>query len=241
MLTLKQMTPDNINEFYQNRLDSFLQLKSHEVFINGQPFDDYCELMNVSTELPKNFRLSTLKISDETKDEFLLKKITTSNITKEGIPLTEQYFINGEIDYFLMKKKDINSMEDEAIQIDFYIDYLNKKYLEFNNSEPQQETKTDTRLLKNKYHKIFSNDLGFTLFNEWHNQHKDETKILAIYSFIYIALEKDNLVVCSQPGYINFLSQLDHPIIIDKVDSRQQGKTNKKYKLYKSNKMRFEA
>jgi len=129
------------------------------------------------------------------------------------------------------KKNNNKKVKDLKKRIDEFIFFLTK----------QPTTITQPQLEQNKYHKIFSDDLGYTLFNEWHKQHKTETKLLANFSFIYIALDKDSLVVCNQPDYIEFLSQLDPPIIIDKVDSRQQGNDNKKYKLYEANKKRLKG
>ena len=149
--------------------------------------------------------------------------------------------------YKVKIKTDLELQPDTGICKTLYnqalekIKFIEKWILENKGNIPQQETKTDNILLENKYHKIFSDDLGYTLFNEWYNQHKTESKELANFSFIYNDLNKDSLVVCSQPDYVEFLSQLNPPIIIDKVDSRQQVKGNKKFKLYNSNKKRFEA
>lgn len=166
--------------------------------------------------------------------------------------LEEEYESNQSIDFWKGFKKFIQIQEKRLyLEKDRNIIHNTLEEYLFDSQKPHKVldilswldvklmTEKDTPLLNNQYHKIFSNDLGYTLFNEWNEQHKDETNLLANYSFIYIALEKDNLVVCTQTDYVDFLSQLDKPIIIDKVDSRQQGKSNKKYKLYESNKKRY--
>lgn len=204
---LKHLTPENVDSIFQNRFDSFLQLKSNELSVDGQPFDKYCKSMDISDELPHNLKLSILRTSNETRKIFLSKKITTSNISKNGIPLTKQYFIQEEIDYFLTKKKDINAMEDEAIQIDFYLTYLSKKCLEFKNPEPQHETKTNTPTQKeNQYNEYFRGNT-FLLFKGYCDEYNIDNTCRTDLRVLYELINNDGFFVDTMElkHYLKFL------------------------------------
>lgn len=94
------------------------------------------------------------------------------------------------------------------------------------------------QLLKNSYNKIFSNDIGFTIFTEMFKCYKDEKNQLANFSFVFQSLHKDKLICCSQTSFIHFLENEPYNIFIDKIDSRQYG-TNKKTNLYNAIKTKF--
>lgn len=97
------------------------------------------------------------------------------------------------------------------------IDYL-KGLIEL---EQQVLFANQNNLVKNKYPDIFTKE-GYNLFLKLHHSYEDKDKyLLANYSYIFYALEKDKLVLCTQAEYVEFLSSLN--IHIDKVDSRQSG------------------
>jgi hypothetical protein len=89
-----------------------------------------------------------------------------------------------------------------------------------------------TSMVKNQYENIFINDKAYELFLTLHNLYKERKKYLADYSFLYQAMQKDNLVVCRGVDFKRFLSK-EFDITIEKIDSRQSG-TNPKTTLYNS-------
>ncbi len=103
--------------------------------------------------------------------------------------------------------------------------------------EPPQQTKIvnpDELLLKNKYIKIFKNDIGFTLFTKMFELYKPDNKDLANFSFLFFAMEEDFLV-CSQVDFVKFLEIEKYNVNIEKIDNRQfKWQINKKLKLYNS-------
>lgn len=109
-----------------------------------------------------------------------------------------------------------------------YLNWLNKK---------QKVVKTD-EVLKNEFDKIFKNDIGFTIFTKMFEYYKDDKNTLANFSFLFHAMEKDFLV-CSQTKFREFLRNEKYNIEIEKIDSRQSGKTNKT-KLYNSIKDKYQ-
>lgn len=123
---------------------------------------------------------------------------------------------------FENKEKDIQICEG-------YINYLKEKLINTENiisfiapKEPQ--------LLQNRYSKIFSNDIGFTIFSDMFKCYKDDKNTLANFSFLFYAMEKEFLV-CSQTDFIHFLEREQYDIFIDKIDSRQ-AENIRKLKLY---------
>lgn len=84
----------------------------------------------------------------------------------------------------------------------------------------------------NKYPEIFASDLGWALFKKLYTQYVNDQKyLLANFSFVFIALEKGGHIHCKQIKFIEFLSQ-EFDIHIPKIDSRQAGTNNPRYKLY---------
>ena len=106
---------------------------------------------------------------------------------------------------------------------------------QFTHHKPDEGKK---KLTKNKYIKVFKNDLGFNLFNEMFKCYKDEGKDNANFGFLFYAMEAEFLV-CNQTEFIDFVGNEDYKISISKIDSRQSG-SNKKLKLYNSIKLSFQ-
>ncbi|WP_053978183.1 hypothetical protein [Mangrovimonas xylaniphaga] len=81
---------------------------------------------------------------------------------------------------------------------------------------------------------IFKSEAAYILFKKLHKTYKEDTRYTtANYSFIYFAMEKDNLITERRKDYMDFLAELKPSIIIDKVCTRQSGK-NKRTAHYES-------
>lgn len=82
---------------------------------------------------------------------------------------------------------------------------------------------------KNPYPEIFKNN-GFNIFEQIHDNYKDSTNVTANYSFLYYAMEKDELIHCGGTEFIKFLAS-NYDLYIDRIDSRQSGQ-NKRTDYY---------
>ena len=153
-----------------------------------------------------------------------------------------------EFDAFEVKKIKVNNIND-AIQLlkkgnkSFDIE-LNRNNLNTKETKEPQQIETNKpdevkkELKKNKYIKIFKNDLGYNIFNKMFECYKDENKDNANFGFLFYAMEKEFLV-CSQTEFIDFVGNEEYEISISKIDSRQSG-TNKKSNLYDAIKKSFQ-
>jgi hypothetical protein len=107
-----------------------------------------------------------------------------------------------------------------------------KKLNKNSKSKPQPETIEFT----NPFEAIFSSSKSYQLFDKLHQLYsKEEKTYLANYSYIFNAMKKDDYIICRPKDYINFLNDT-FQITIDKIDSRQNGVTNKTkiYEAFKS-------
>lgn len=98
-------------------------------------------------------------------------------------------------------------------------------------SKQPEADKPDDVLLKNKYIKIFKNDIGFTLFDKMKGLYSDTNTQQADYSFLFDIMQKDGFVICTGVKFVEFLKDFD--ITITKIDSSKTG-NKQKAKLYKS-------
>jgi len=140
---------------------------------------------------------------------------------------------------FIHSKSETNEIQKFVIQsyISSYIEAIEilissyeliyPKIIEKFISDNYKET-----IQENPYPEIFTSYLGFSIFTKLHEIYKKEDKYLANYSFLYLALKSENLTVCSNVKFLEFLESYN--IYIDKIDSRQAGKDNKKFPLYTS-------
>ena len=96
------------------------------------------------------------------------------------------YSINGSYKEETLLKRLIDNLKEAKHPVwAEYRDYLDKKLLDLQNPLQINE------ILKNSYTNIFSNDIGFTIFEKWYNEYKKSPNKLAHFSYIYNALNKD--------------------------------------------------
>lgn len=178
-----------------------------------------------------------------TKDDFHVFFIREERIVKYNS-------INDKIDF--VKKHDYTLLDisEIAIRCNLILNWITRAYpetipdsLKSSNYLKQVETKKldegKKKLTKNKYPKVFSSDLGFTLFNKMHEYYTDEAeKKQANFSFLFYAMEEDFLV-CNQKKFIDFIGNDEYKIIISKIDNRQF-KARNKSKLYNSTKNSYQ-
>jgi len=198
-----------------------------------------------------NIVLSDLKAKYETryynrkKELYLIlelkkaKKEAIEEIEKEiefiepsKFPLNLRQLTNDAFSGFL-NYSDIEFIESVVAEI--LLENLLKKISKTEESRQKAAYKLEEikiKLTKNKYTKIFINDLGFNLFEKMFELYEDDDKINANFSFLFYAMDEEFLV-CSQKEFIDFVGNEEYKINISKIDSRQSG-SNKKSKLYNS-------
>lgn len=135
-------------------------------------------------------------------------------------------------------------MSKNIVQNDYSDDYIfyrrvDDKLLENKpNKYPQQLDKFESIVFKseieNDFPEIFKDSFSYSLFLKMHKIYHQNKNLLANYSFLYYALDKDKFLVCSGSDFVKFLNE-KVDVNIDKIDSRQTG-TNKKTSLYNSTK-----
>jgi hypothetical protein len=109
----------------------------------------------------------------------------------------------------------------------------NNKQLKKLNKKSKKITPIETIEFTNPFEAIFASSKSYQLFDKLHQSYRKEEKTyLANYSYIFNAMEKDGYIICTRKNYINFLNDT-FQITIDKIDSRQNGETNKT-KLYEA-------
>lgn len=138
-----------------------------------------------------------------------------------------------------------NILDENEIKVAFDFELDKKREIVFIDGADEIEkrirvgiNKSLTPILKNEYPTIFKDENAYAIFLELHKIYRDKKTHLAYYSFIHISMQKDNLIICNGTEFIKFLSE-EKDIAIDKIDSRQNGKENKKYMLYNNIKLRF--
>lgn len=85
-------------------------------------------------------------------------------------------------------------------------------------------------LKKNKHPEIFTQK-GYNLFLKLHDYYKDSNTKQADYSYVFIAMKRDEYILSTGADFIKFISTIE--VDIDKIDARQNGK-NKRDSFYKS-------
>jgi hypothetical protein len=120
--------------------------------------------------------------------------------------------------------------KDEKELLEFWREKLIKTLqssLEFSKS------KVIEKIVENPFPSVFLSGLAYQLFLKLHNIYKlKKVNYVANYSFVFYALDSDNLLVCNQTGYIDFLND-NYEILMDRIDIRQN-KNEKKMRLYNS-------
>jgi hypothetical protein len=158
-------------------------------------------------------------------------KILSRRIKKEHLPKLN------EIQSFVINK-----------YIENYTDTIRKLIKNYKSISPvliNESVQEITEILgiekeykENPYPKVFKNLDAFLIFKSLHNSYKNDSKInLANYSFVYYSMEKDNLIICGNIGFIEHLSEI-YDISLPKIDSRQSG-SNKRTNFYKSIRDKF--
>jgi len=125
-----------------------------------------------------------------------------------------------------------NLYHSEVLFIDEKINEAQKELKQLQHNESVKSCK----LIKNESETIFKNDIGFTIFTKMFEIYKGDKNILANFSFLFYAMEKDFLV-CTQTEFKVFLRDEKYSIEIEKIDNRQwffDMNKNKKSKLYNS-------
>lgn len=77
----------------------------------------------------------------------------------------------------------------------------------------------------NPYPAIFKNK-GYKVFERMHDNYKDKSNPVANYSFLYYAMQHDELIHCGGAEFIDFLATKD--VSLDRIDSRQSGHNKRK-------------
>lgn len=137
-------------------------------------------------------------------------------------------------------KSERNRFEENEIKVAFDFELDKQKEITFieNATEIEKRIKDEINdslnsIFKNEFPKIFSDGNAYVIFLKLHNVYKTEKTHLANYSFIYNSMYRDSFIICKGTEFINFLNE-NYDITIDKIDSRQNGRDNKKYKFYNS-------
>jgi len=216
-ITLGGLSPENVETIYNKRLQSYYFDHSREVKFtpdyDGKEYDTQGNIINAEFD----------------------------KIYKTGVPIPEKDFIKQQLKS-IEKVPLIGLKQHEKALLSYYKDYLDLRLNATNETQQSKETKPDEvkkELTKNRYAKIFNNDLGFTLFNKMYEYYKDETlKKLANFSFLFYAMQEEFLV-CNQKEFLDFIGNDEYQISISKIDSRQY-KAENKTKLYNSTKQSFQ-
>ncbi len=139
--------------------------------------------------------------------------ISREIIQKTAVIINKNKLAQGNVEYLIFWKEKLEKVTNEIIEF----------------SKPE----INTKLSKNLYPNIFSGDFAYTLFLKNHEVYKNSKTIYtANYSFIYYAMKKDKLTICTGSDFRNFLSEYIN-ISIDRIDSKQYGRKNKQ-DLYES-------
>lgn len=178
--------------------------------------------------------------------KLLLKKIVESNIILEnGFDDDDDYIIynlNGSYTHknLTSAMKLVFKRQEkfkEKIKEDFGIYYVKSDFeIYLENLKPELSSKSKKKLEKNCFPNIFPNDLGYTLFNSYQKIYEENKTIYqANYSFLYYALDKDNLIIRNQKKFIEFLSHT-FDIHLTKIDSKKKNNPEKlmEYNLIKT-------
>lgn len=89
-----------------------------------------------------------------------------------------------------------------------------------------EEEGEEKEAMHNPYDTIFTDAIGFDIFQTLHDKYKDENTDNANYSFLFYALKNDGFLVCTGSEWREFLSK-NYQIELDRIDARYSGKTNK--------------
>lgn len=149
-----------------------------------------------------------------------------------------QDFINNKENIWLQSDLILGSKNEFERKYQFSYEDAEKNYRKFkkqaNNyltdyfdtieNNPQPKTKNE-----NPYPEIFKEN-GFDIFEQIHDNYKDLTNVTANYSFLFYAMEKDELIHCGGTEFIKFLAS-NYDFHIDRIDSRQSGQ-NKRTNYY---------
>ncbi|MBR9846381.1 MAG: hypothetical protein GYB35_09885 [Algicola sp.] len=89
----------------------------------------------------------------------------------------------------------------------------------------------NTRLQLNEFPQIFSSDLAYSIFIDFHEMVKDNDKNYnANYSFIFLELEREKAILCNGKEFLVFLLKT-YQIKFNKIDYRKIGSKRKMDKL----------
>jgi len=242
----------DLSQLY-NAIDTYnLQCNEGNVFVSktenklytGIDFYRKIYLNNRSLRFPHNCPDLVNEYFDLALVEFLEKQKTVLGLLyneedqfnkfKSNEIERSQKRIEGQKEFISKQKHFKFESKENDIQIcESYINFLNNKLYsnEKTNTTNRKAIKSD-EILENEFDTIFKNNIGFTIFTKMFEFYKDDKNVLANFSFLFHAMEKDFLV-CNQTKFREFLRNEKYNIEIEKIDSRQSGKTNKT-KLYNS-------
>jgi len=213
------------------------RLDKIDLYIKAK-LDDYLrESKKISKgSFDKNVFIKMFLENEIEQSKILLNEVGQVNRTSDKNPYSMSFDRSG---YGYPKDHESIHLEKEFFK--FYIikieELLERLSIYKNGQKPKMEKPIE--LLKNENDKVFKNDAGFTIFTKMFEIYKDDKNALANFSFLFYAMEKDFLV-CTQTEFREFLRDEKYNIEIDKIDSRQSGKTNKT-KLYNSIKERYQS
>lgn len=145
---------------------------------------------------------------------------------------------NGEYKYPIYSGQNSRKMITEAMKFiaERQTKFINDLQKEYQHYTPNLLEKK--RLEENLMPQIFANDFGYTLFRKLHEIYKDNQATEANYSFIWYALEKEELIICRQRKYLDYLSSLN--VYLPKINSIQKNENNRKWATFKSIKTSIE-
>lgn len=220
----------------------YIKSEKNEHWIEEPIFSksDFIEKIKIRFSDRMDRRLKGNK-SDERVIEFLKEEIEQIEKANRSLPIPDYSKLS-----FAQKVTGDLGLSDETIEE--FKEFL-KSYSRYKNSEFEKEylknrldeiTKKDSKpkILENQFDRVFKNDIGFTVFTKMFELYKTETTHLANFSFLFYAMEKEFLV-CSQIQFVELLRDEKYNIEIDKIDSRQSGKS-KKQTLYNSIKEKYQ-
>src|SRR5690554_2205836 len=118
---LMGLTPDNVNEIYTRNYNHWRYKNSSEVIVNGEKVEGLERDILLFPDENGNSNINTCKVSD---------------ITKEGLPLTEETFIDEAIKRNeLLYNKSFGSEKNRSnnIRLKIYLEYLQQRKENLNN------------------------------------------------------------------------------------------------------------
>lgn len=142
--------------------------------------------------------------------------------------LKEKYFIEEEIRYLNVLDRDSLSPNGEREKFDMYLNFLKAK-------QEGETTTGNNNFNSNPFPGIFTNEIGYLLFDRLHAEYKDSMNLLTDYSFIYRMMHAEGFIVdhIKPEMFKNWLSKEPYSIIIDhKLKTLDRCKTDTKKTSY---------